>query len=156
LLALRAGVQKQLELKRAEKVIGSSLEAKVGLELSADWLTSLLAKKIQFFLQASGKISSSNLENSTKEKAFTEFLREFLIVSAVEIKWVGCSAAFIGEHDGFMNRLKAQVDQLKVQVDQAEGEKCPRCWVISPNLNSSERFPGVCPKCVDHLSENLA
>ena len=48
------------------------------------------------------------------------------------------------------------VSQIKIQtapkeqleVKRAEGEKCLRCWFISPQLNQEK----VCPKCVKNLS----
>jgi isoleucyl-tRNA synthetase len=138
LLALKEAVQKKLELKRAEKLIGSSLEAHVNFELSESWLESSIACRSQEFLTKSQRPNSDS-EKEISKAALKEFLREFFIVSSVEIRWT--------------REPVQNVDVFNIEVSKALGEKCPRCWVISPCLSSSTQFPGVCPKCVDHLSE---
>ncbi len=102
-LKVRSDVQKKLEELRAAKVIGSSLEAHVVIQADGEVLKAL--KKIQD-------------------------LREFLIVSVVELK------------EGSYN----------LETRKADGEKCERCWVYSTEIGQDARFPGVCPKCVEALS----
>lgn len=104
LLRVRTEVQKSLELKRADKVIGASLEAKVTVTAEGETLKSL--------------------------KNFSSDLREFFIVSDVELK----EGAFT------------------VKVEKAQGEKCVRCWVYSTQISQDPKHPGVCPKCVEALS----
>ncbi|MBU9712440.1 isoleucine--tRNA ligase [Evansella tamaricis] len=40
-------------------------------------------------------------------------------------------------------------DFLHVEVDFAEGEKCERCWVVSPSLGKNDDHPGLCDSCTD-------
>ena len=35
-----------------------------------------------------------------------------------------------------------------VGIAAVEGHKCERCWHFSEHLGESERYPGVCPRCV--------
>jgi isoleucyl-tRNA synthetase len=58
-------------------------------------------------------------------------LREFFIVSDIEIK----EGAF------------------KVAARKADGDKCVRCWVFSTEISSEPSTLGICPKCVEALSE---
>lgn len=103
MFAVRTNVQKNLEELRAAKTIGSSLEAKVTLTEQGELFTTL--------------------------KNYPD-LREFLIVSEVEVK------------EGASN----------VKAERAAGEKCVRCWTYAANINSNSKFPDVCPKCVEALT----
>ncbi len=103
LLKVRSEVQKSLEELRAQKTIGSSLEATVTISAEGTVLADL-------------------------EKAYD--LREFLIVSQVELK----SGPF------------------KIEAAKAPGTKCLRCWVYSTRISTNPQFPDVCPKCTEALS----
>lgn len=104
LLKVRSDVQKVLEGLRSEKVIGASLEAQVTITADGDLLNTLQGYKD---------------------------LREFLIVSVVELK------------NG----------PYKIEAAKAPGEKCVRCWVYSTEITPADhKFPCVCPKCVEALS----
>jgi isoleucyl-tRNA synthetase len=102
-LKVRGDVQKVLEGLRAEKTIGASLEAKVTLHAEGELL--------------------KNLQDYTD-------LREFLIVSAVEIK----SGTY------------------KIEAAKADGQKCVRCWVYSNEIGQNSKHPEICPKCIEALT----
>lgn len=38
---------------------------------------------------------------------------------------------------------------LHVLVQPAEGEKCERCWVITPEIGTHEDHPTLCPRCTE-------
>ncbi len=101
-LEIRRAVQAQTELIREQKQIGSSLETRVVLSLPPE------------ILQKWG--------NSPPDD-----LREFLIVSQVELKAGG---------------RKWQAETMK-----AKGEKCDRCWNYSESLNNQK----ICFKCINNL-----
>lgn len=103
LLAVRSEVQKVLEGLRNQKEIGANLESHVEITAGGDRLAAL--------------------------KSF-QGLREFLIVSTVELK----------------------SGEFRVVARKADGEKCVRCWTYSTTIGSDSRFPGVCPKCTEALS----
>ena len=69
----------------------------------------------------------NQLNNSHKKST----LREFFIVSDIEIK------------NG----------PFKVTAQKADGEKCVRCWVFSTEISKEPATLGICPKCVEALSE---
>jgi isoleucyl-tRNA synthetase len=102
-LKVRGDAQKVMEGLRAEKVIGASLEAKLTISAEGD-----LLKRLQEYKD----------------------LREFMIVSVVEVK----------------------AGPYKVQAEKATGEKCVRCWVYSTEISQDPKTLGVCPKCVEALS----
>lgn len=103
LLAVRTDVQKILEGLRAAKTIGASLEAKVTITSETETYDAL------------SKFSG---------------LREFLIVSEVELK----------------------VGAFSIVATKAAGEKCVRCWTYSTEIGKDVSKPGICPKCTEALS----
>ncbi|MDF2923993.1 MAG: isoleucyl-tRNA synthetase [Paenibacillaceae bacterium] len=38
---------------------------------------------------------------------------------------------------------------LKVSVEQAEGEKCERCWIVTPEVGTVEKHATLCCRCAD-------
>ena len=67
-------------------------------------------------------------------------LKEALVVSQLEL----------GEAKG---EVLLEGEGFKVGVSHAEGKKCARCWMWSPEVGSDGRWPDVCPKCVRALEE---
>lgn len=41
------------------------------------------------------------------------------------------------------------VKGVAVQVTTAQGDKCERCWTITPEVGSSSYFPDLCSRCAD-------
>ena len=75
----------------------------------------------------------------TADKEMTRFLlgyftdlRYIFIVSQVEV------------HEG---------EGFAVKIEPADGEKCERCWNYSIRVGEFEKYPTVCERCVDALSE---
>ncbi len=89
-----------------------------------------------------GKQIGSSLQAKvilTADKETTRFLLDYFdqlryifIVSQVEV------------HEG---------DALNVEIQNADGEKCERCWNYSTRVGESEKYPTVCERCVEALSE---
>jgi isoleucyl-tRNA synthetase len=65
-------------------------------------------------------------------------LRYLLIVSAVEVKQV-----LAGNGNA----------PLRVEVRKAPGKKCERCWNYSTEVGASQRYPGLCERCVAVVTE---
>ena len=59
-------------------------------------------------------------------------LRYIFIVSQVEV------------HEG---------DRLGVEIQKADGHKCERCWNYSTRVGEFDRYPTVCERCAEALSE---
>ncbi|WHY74352.1 isoleucine--tRNA ligase [Fictibacillus enclensis] len=47
-----------------------------------------------------------------------------------------------------------QYDQLAVSVKPAEGETCERCWVVSPEVGTNEKYPTLCPSCAEIVANH--
>ena len=117
ILTIREAVLKELEKKRAEGVIGNSLDAKV-------------------YLKADGVLSSFIEENINT-------LKEVFIVSQISCKEDG------DEEVAFVDA--EEIEGLKIGVTKAKGAKCARCWVISEDVGKDEKYPDLCPRCVEVL-----
>jgi isoleucyl-tRNA synthetase len=59
-------------------------------------------------------------------------LRYIFIVSQVEV------------HEG---------SAMKVEIQKADGQKCERCWNYSIRVGEFEKYPTVCERCAEALSE---
>lgn len=64
-------------------------------------------------------------------------LDQLFIVSAVNVYEPGTQAP--GEAMAFK--------QLSVQIVPAEGEKCERCWIVTPEVGHSHEYPTLCKRC---------
>ena len=114
---------KELEVKRAEKLIGNSLEVKVIIYHSKSCNISLL-------------------------KRYAELLPGILIVSQVEL--IGLDESGYTElpmsewtASGSHSDLK-----VKLEVKKAEGKKCERCWNWSESVGMDSKHPQICKRCV--------
>jgi isoleucyl-tRNA synthetase len=45
---------------------------------------------------------------------------------------------------------------LEVRVDRANGVKCARCWRVVPAVSEAPDWSGLCPRCVEALSEPVS
>lgn len=45
---------------------------------------------------------------------------------------------------------------VAVDVRLAEGEKCQRCWTVTPAVGRDGAFPDICPRCADAVRRNEA
>jgi isoleucyl-tRNA synthetase len=125
---IRTEVNKVLERARAERMIGSSLEAKVLLYVSNPKLKQLLQTKS----------STQSIANSVDE------LRYLFITSQVEI--LDSPAILAGLEYSF------QSDELGIGVVTAEGKKCDRCWNYSVHVGESVEHPLLCERCIPALA----
>ncbi|NEO98586.1 MAG: isoleucine--tRNA ligase [Symploca sp. SIO2E9] len=121
---IRTEVNKVMEQARIEKMIGSSLEAKVLLYVSdAD-----LGRQLQAF----------NREDSLSGNRVDE-LRYLFLASQVEIL---DSPEAIGKLD-----YNSESETIAVGVVKADGEKCDRCWNYSTHVGELKDHPSLCERC---------
>jgi isoleucyl-tRNA synthetase len=121
---LRTDVNKVLEQARVEKKIGSSLEAKILLDIADERLRS------------SVKILNNNGSG-------VDELRYLFITSQVEI---------LDTQEGMSDlKYSLQSDKWGIGVVDAEGEKCDRCWNYSTHVGESTEHPLLCERCVSAL-----
>ncbi len=121
---IRTEVNKVLEQARAEKMVGSSLEAKVLLYIADE--------KLRF------SVKSLNKSNDVDE------LRYLFIASQADL--LDSPAALQG------SQYSLQSDTWGIGVVNAEGQKCDRCWNYSTHVGESAEHPLICERCVAALA----
>ncbi len=126
---IRALVNQELEKARVDKIIGSSLEAKV-IFYDSD---QDLRQKLQAF-------NPSN-ESTTND---VDELRYLFLTSQVEL--LESPEAL----DGLQYSKKS--DNRGIGVVKADGEKCDRCWNYSIHVGESHEHPLLCERCIPALA----
>lgn len=116
LFSVRNAVLKAIELQRAQGIIKHSLESRVLIFFDEE-----LLKELRPLFERSKK----------SKQSLIDFLREFLIVSQVEIRTNGEGLA------------DSQLVGLKIKIERAQGEKCPRCW----QYDTSSHEHHLCDRC---------
>lgn len=129
LRTIRTEVNKVLEQARAEKAIGSSLEAKVLLYVPD--------------VELRQQLQSMNPADSLSSNGVDE-LRYLFLTSQVELL---DTAAPLAEH-----KYNSQSDSLGVAVVDAAGKKCDRCWNFSIQVGSFAQHPLLCERCTAALA----
>ena len=120
---LRDALTPYLEKKREEKLIGSSLDAKIYLEIDHK----NFSKIIQGYVQ--------------------ELPRVF-IVSQVYLERPKSDKMETSEVLFFENSEKAK---MSILVEKADGEKCSRCWNYSVDVGTEAGHPKLCRKCTQAI-----
>ncbi|ANE47386.1 isoleucine--tRNA ligase [Paenibacillus swuensis] len=46
--------------------------------------------------------------------------------------------------------------QLSVQVGVADGDKCERCWIVTPEVGKDTEHPTLCPRCAEVINHHHA
>ncbi len=128
---IRTQVNKDLENKRIQKEIGSSLQAKLLLYVPDEELR----KRLQ--------ILNPNSDTAIKNGNGVDELRYLFLVSQVKL---------LEPSDLTMQSSLLPHDQQNILVGKAEGEKCDRCWNYSTHVGESAEHPLLCERCVDALA----
>lgn len=116
LINLRQIVLKEIELLREQGIVKLSLEARVTLAFvgeRAAWINSFFGS------------------GASARAALIKFLKEFLIVSQVEVL------------DAPVGLKQASLEGLFVLVERAQGNKCPRCW----QYDTTQHEHHLCDRC---------
>jgi isoleucyl-tRNA synthetase len=85
-----------------------------------------------------------NQEQATFLAQF-EHIEQYFIVSHVHMHPVGTSIP--AESIVYGN------SELKIVVQQAEGEKCERCWIVTPEVGKHSEHPTLCTRCHEVVSQ---
>jgi isoleucyl-tRNA synthetase len=125
---IRDEVNRVLEKARADKAIGSSLEAKVMLYVGD--------------LELRQTLGSMNPPNSLLGNGVDE-LRYLLITSQVELLEAPAPLAEL--------KYQSQNDGLGIGVTDADGQKCDRCWNYSLQVGKSSLHSLLCERCIPAL-----
>ena len=121
---LRDEVNKVMEEARQNKAIGSSLDAKVLLNLSDTDLKAKLA----------GYNPASSLDPQSVDE-----LRYFFLASQVELT-DSMDAIDAAEY-------KSTSETASIAIVKADGHKCDRCWNYSTSVGSFSDDPTICDRC---------
>jgi isoleucyl-tRNA synthetase len=127
---IRAEVNKVLERARAEKAIGSSLEAK----------TLLYIPELQ--MRQKLKLFNPSTEASTDG---VDELRYLFLTSQVEL--LESSQPLEG------SKYSSQSNTLSIGIMDAEGQKCDRCWNYSVHVGEAKDHPLLCERCIPVVEE---
>ena len=133
---IRTEVNKVLEQARAEKMIGSSLEAKVLLYVP----DGSLRQKLQALNPSDRPVDL----HKDRERNGVDELRYRFIASEVEL--LDSSEALEKCQYSF------QSDALGIGVVSADGQKCDRCWNYSVHVGESKENPLLCERCIPALA----
>ena len=135
LLAIRAVVLGVLEQSRRDKVIGSSLEARVFLKACdsmyeflqhygiAELATICIVSKVDLMRVDSLPLEDNDLDN------------------LIQSKERNTEGGF--NHEGL---------GIAVNVVKAEGEKCERCWNYRDAVGSVPEHPTLCDRCIEAVA----
>ncbi|MHC5737920.1 isoleucine--tRNA ligase [Nostoc sp.] len=125
---LRTDVNKVLEQARVEKIIGSSLEAKVLIYVSDE--------KLRIAIKAFNPVNGNGVDE----------MRYLFLTSQVEL---------LDTADALqaLKTLSVQgEDNWEIGVVNADGQKCDRCWNYSTHVGESTEHPLICERCVAALA----
>lgn len=121
LIKIRDEANKALEIKRKDKFIGNSLEAKLIFYVDDKELNLL--------------------------QNYKDFLPALFIVSDVEIYPFG-QRIKPGEEDTYES---PHIKNLYIKIERAAGHKCERCWNWSTTTNKFKDYPQICEKCFTQI-----
>jgi len=121
LIKIRNEANRALEIKRKDKFIGNSLEAKLILHVHDEELNLL--------------------------QNYKDFLPAFFIVSDVEIYPSG-QRIKPGEKDTYES---PEIKNLYIKIERAQGQKCERCWNWSESVGKFQAHPQVCRRCYNAI-----
>lgn len=118
-----------------------------------EWANPDILKTFETFIKIRSEVLK-NLEELRKNKTIGSGLEAQVLISAEKEEYDVLKKLEKNLPDFFIvSQVTLKNGPLAIEVKRTEGEKCVRCWTYSQKLNSSPRFPGICPKCVDALSE---
>lgn len=133
ILELRSEVNKVLEVARGEKLIGSSLEAKV-------------------YLYTSDSSTSSRLQKMCGAVHEADCLHRIFITSQVEVLTCLDEVAQTVEYSGsYINQGNVEI---WIGICRADGMKCERCWNYSPRVGMLVDHPTLCPRCYTVIGDS--
>jgi isoleucyl-tRNA synthetase len=127
LIKVRDAVNVDLERLRQQKVIGTSLAAKVKIRTVgslADLLERYRSELPTLFIASQAEVTRD------------EGLRPP----------ANGDATVVHEHDSFAH----------IEVGRADGVKCERCWRYVPRVSSDPAHPGICERCEEALSASTS
>lgn len=108
-------------------------------EVRDDILKALEIARKEKVIGNSLSASVSLYPNEATGKLLRQFedLETLFIVSSVRLH----------EASDVMPEAAVKLESVSVLVEPAEGEKCERCWIVTPEVGKDESHPTLCPRC---------
>jgi isoleucyl-tRNA synthetase len=100
------------------------------------------AKSIGGSLEAKVSLYSSLPKLQATLKSYAAQLPALFIVSQVQVSEVAPAASDAEESSG-----------LAIRIEKAVGKKCDRCWNYSTHVGENSRYPTICERCSEALTE---
>jgi isoleucyl-tRNA synthetase len=149
ILELRAQVNRQLERCRSEGTIGSSLEARVQLEIDPG------AEAAGAEAGGAADAAGSDRDDTDAAAHAVSLAEALALVEASPhpqvdnlADWLLVSALSIGGEAPETVLAEAHEAGLTVRIARAEGQKCERCWHFETDIGRYLAHPGLCGRCV--------
>jgi isoleucyl-tRNA synthetase len=122
-------------------------------QFKKEWEFNELAEDFKTLLSLR-EIAAKELERLRSTKIIGASLEAQLTLS-VDDKTFALLKKYEGDLKEFfiVSKVNIEKGESKVGAQRAEGEKCVRCWNYDVKTGADEKFAGVCPKCVEALSE---
>lgn len=98
-------------------------------------------------------VAALELENARRDKKIGKSLEAKLVLKGdrvAEIEQLGWDQALLEEFfivSGLGLSRNGAGQERAALVEQAEGEKCPRCWRITPTVGGNPKHPQICERC---------
>ncbi len=136
LISLRNEVNKAIEIKRQERFLGNSLEAKIVLHVTEEGSLIRLLTEYSDFLPTLFIVSQVEIKSGTPpEGAY----RSEVAFETDE------TAAKAGVEGGKLS------EPVAVLVERASGRKCERCWNRSPMVGTFGDALELCDRCYNNV-----
>ena len=129
LLALREAVNVELERLRQQKIVGTSLEARVRI-------------------RASGT-AASLLTETPLDLPMLFITSEAEVVEDPRLPTDATDAAAANAH------YAEPGGTAVIEVARSDGVKCARCWRYVPSVSDDTELEGLCTRCADALSQTV-
>jgi len=124
-------VNAKLEVLREQKVIGSSLQAKVVIDVDDPKAAAIL-------------------------KRYATSLPMLFIVSEVTLGPKAAASEPLANDASPAATADPSAPSWTIEAASASGEKCPRCWRVVPNVSAASESLGLCDRCVDAMGHMTA
>jgi isoleucyl-tRNA synthetase len=181
LIILRTEVNKRMEEKRREKLIGSSLEVKVKIEITTGQMKEDLESlekehQLEELFICSQVEFAIELPDDPQDFFYLinerGVIRGYHIYDNQELNQQVYRSDSISPSDIFWTQLfdpsrngkplHYTVDQeldtwrgfegIRIAIAKADGEKCPRCYNYSTHIGESVEHPHICDRCVSAIA----
>jgi isoleucyl-tRNA synthetase len=172
---VRAEVNRRLEAKRQEKMIGASLESKIKLEVTFGTIQKDLLSLDKdhdledLFICSRVEFVVGLPENPRDFILFVDMINGKLRESGNNELKIERGSALSTDQDDKNSQLwrdlfdpsrvedmiaddKYRIEGVKIIVEKADGEKCPRCYNYSTRIGESTEHPHICDRCVGALA----